>query len=267
MYQPRFKRNKKNVPILSKKEIDEIAEGYVLDFHPETLSHPQPINVELFLEKYLGLTLDFQYLSHDGSYLGMTVFNNTNLIPVFIPEENRAEYFTASEGTVIIDVRLTADNQLNRYRYTCGHEGGHWVLHKAFYHYNPNQLTFFELNTPYVQCREISHSEFSTDTRTWDDNRWMEWQADKFSSSFLMPKSAVLKVVNDNPLIQDSDSSLIRLVSETFQTSASAACYRLKDLGIVGVRKNAGQLPLLESLSFQYPQLKCVSSVAAPVAN
>ena len=88
MYQPKFRKRKDNIPVLSKLEIDEIAGGYLLDFYPDAVANPQPVNVELFLESYLGLTLDYQYLSNDGRYLGMTVFNDTNSIPVFIPENN-----------------------------------------------------------------------------------------------------------------------------------------------------------------------------------
>ena len=129
MYQPNFRKRKDNIPILSKREIDEIAGGYLLDFAPDAVLNPQPINIDSFLENYLGLILDYQYLSHDGRYLGMTVFNDTNRIPVFIPEDNLAGYYSATAGTVVIDTNLTADNQLNRCRYTCAHEGGHWVFH------------------------------------------------------------------------------------------------------------------------------------------
>ena len=66
------------VPILSKAEIDAIGERFVQDFQPEVLTNPSPVDIEGFIEFYLGMTPDYQYLSHNGVYLGMTVFNDTN---------------------------------------------------------------------------------------------------------------------------------------------------------------------------------------------
>ena len=64
MITPKYRTKKNGVPILSKKEIYAIAEDFVGDFQPAALVNPQPIDVEAFLELYLGMTPDFQYLSH-----------------------------------------------------------------------------------------------------------------------------------------------------------------------------------------------------------
>ena len=61
------------VPILSKTEIDVIGERFVRDFQPEVLESPAPVDIEGFIEFYLGMTPDYQFLSHNGVYLGMTV--------------------------------------------------------------------------------------------------------------------------------------------------------------------------------------------------
>ena len=65
------------------------------------------MDIEGFIEFYLGMTPDYQYLSHNGVYLGMTVFNDTNKVPVYDPATNRAEYISAKARTVIIDNRLS----------------------------------------------------------------------------------------------------------------------------------------------------------------
>ena len=244
MYQPNFRKQKDNVPILSKREIDEIAGGYLLDFSPDAVFNPQPVNVELFLESYLDLSLDYQYLSNDGRYLGMTVFNDTTRIPVFIPKDNCADYCSANAGTVIIDTTLTADNQLNRCRYTCGHECGHWVLHRGYYNYAPNQLTLFDMKPSFLQCRSLSHADFSTDTKTWDGERWMEWQADKFASCFLMPNTAVRNFFDGWKLKEGNTLNTIAAISKTFQVSEEAAYYRLMDLGYIKAETDNAQLSL-----------------------
>ena len=237
-----FRRNKQSVPILSKYEIDDIAEGYAIDYCPEILSCPKPFNIDLFLEEYLGLILDYQHLSNSGIYLGMTVFNDTSRVQVYVPETDKAEFCSASAGTVIIDTSLTEDKQINRYRYTCGHEAGHWVLHHEYFYYDPLQLSFFESDTPFIRCREISVSDFGGNRKEWDEERWMEWQADKFSAALLMPKTAVRKLITDIPSIQDHPSSLTLMVSEKFQVSAEAAYYRLLDLNILDTYNREGQL-------------------------
>ena len=92
MYNPSFRVKKNGVPIVSKKELDAIGERFVRDFQPEVLKNPAPVDIDGFIECYLGMTPDYQFLSHNGIYLGMTVFNDTNKVPVFDPVNQRAEY-------------------------------------------------------------------------------------------------------------------------------------------------------------------------------
>ena len=131
MYTPSFKVKSNGVPILSKEEIDGIGEQYVKDFCPEVLSHPAPVDIESFVENYLGITPDYQYLSNNGIYLGMTVFNDTNMVPIFDPSTGHAEYISAKARTIIIDNRLLEENQQHRYRFTLGHEAGHDIFIRA----------------------------------------------------------------------------------------------------------------------------------------
>ena len=109
MYKPKFRTKDNGVPILSKKEINAHAEEFVRDFQEDALYNVQPLDIDAFLEFYLGMIPDFQYLSHNGIYLGMTVFNDTDKVPVYDPVTNRAEYIHADANTVIIDRRLIED--------------------------------------------------------------------------------------------------------------------------------------------------------------
>lgn len=155
MYTPSLRVKNNGVPILSKAEIDAIGERFVQDFQPEVLTNPSPVDIEGFIEFYLGMTPDYQYLSHNGVYLGMTVFNDTNKVPVFDPATNRAEYISAKARTVIIDNRLLDESQRHRYRFTLGHEGGHDIFHSGYFSHNPDQVSIFddELIAPMIQCR------------------------------------------------------------------------------------------------------------------
>lgn len=72
-------------------------------------------------------------VKRNGVYLGMTVFNDTNKVPIYDPATNRAEYISAKARTVIIDNRLLDENQRHRFRFTLGHEGGHDIFHSGYF--------------------------------------------------------------------------------------------------------------------------------------
>lgn len=105
MYFPKFVIKNNGVPILSKKELEIMAENFLKDFKTETLIKPQAIDIDDFAFNYLGLKLDFHHLSHDESILGAMVFDDT-VIPVYNPESNKAEYSVIDKETVVIDSSL-----------------------------------------------------------------------------------------------------------------------------------------------------------------
>jgi Zn-dependent peptidase ImmA (M78 family) len=225
MYYPHYKKNNKNVPILKRDEIDVIAEKYAEEFMPQIITNPQAFDIDGFAERYLNLIIDFQYLSHNGTYLGMTVFNNTNKVIIYDPYNNCANYFHADQGTVIIDNSLLRDNQEHRYRFTLGHECGHWIFHKDYFGYNPNQLSLFEADKPYQICREVNQNDSRNFIETWDEARWLEWHADKFSAGILMPKTSICNLLKNSSEMGLYDK--VTLLSEVFNVSQEAAYYRL----------------------------------------
>ena len=238
MYKPDFRRKASNVPILSKQDIDHHGERFVQDFMPEAMKSPMPIDVDRFITKYLGLNLEYQYLSHCGAYLGMLVFNDTKRLPVFDPRKNEAAYIRVPANTVIVDNSLLDEENEHRYRFTGGHEAGHGIFHTQYYGYNRNQVSFFhnEDDLPIVKCRAasiqsagaIGKVEFET------DQDWMEWQANYFASALLMPKSMVKKLVEEYDGDDFSrDLLLAHIVSETFDVSVTAAANRLNSLNII----------------------------------
>lgn len=238
MYYPSFRKRGK-VPILSGDEINSIAEKYIWDFDSGLLKNIGAIDIEGFLEFYLNLEMEYDDLSSDGSCLGMTVFNNTTRIVAYDKGLNKAKYITASEGTIIIDNSLLEANQERRLRFTLGHEAGHWIFHKEYYGYNPGQLTLFEINSPYAKCRNIEANYLYDRTKNWDDEKWMEWQADKFSACLLMPKCSVRIMLKDIGNINEKISLIektVNRVADTFLVSRQAAFYRLCDLKYISTQ-------------------------------
>lgn len=224
------------MPILSKPEIDAIAENFISDFNPEAMEKPMEIDIDSFALNYLSLKQDFQYLSHNGIYLGMTVFNDTNKVPVYVPETNTAEYVSAKARTVI-DNNLLEEDQEYRYRYTMDHEGGHDILHRPYFSYDPNQISFFDADVaePLIQCRAIPLNGKVKPVSQWNDKDSMEWQANYLSSALLMPKAMVFKLINSLSYQQDilRSYTYVHGVSNTFNVSWQAAVNRLRCLGII----------------------------------
>lgn len=237
MFIPTFRMKKNGVPVLSKDEIETIAFKYVRDFQPEALTEPQPLMIEDFIECYLGMTPDYQYLSHNGVYLGMTVFNDTDFVPVYSVETGRAEYIHADARTVIIDRRLIEDpKQEHRYRFTLGHESGHDIFHPAVFAYNRDQISLFDdPPIPMIQCRVDTGRAKRKDPQHWTDKERMEWQANHFSSAFLMPGAAVEIVYNRNMKHDISLQNYLTItdMANTFNVSPEAALYRLRDLNYI----------------------------------
>lgn len=253
-------RKRSGVPVLSRKQIDDIGERLVQDFCPDAMIHPQALDVDLFAQDYLGMEQDYQYLSHCGVYLGMTVFNDTNKVVVYNPEKQEAEYISARAKTIIIDNTLLEENQEHRYRFTMGHEAaGHGVLHEAYFGYDRNQLTLFDTanEAAMIQCRTDSSKIATKDSRLWDDRDWMEWQANAMSSAFLMPKKMVLLVANETKKkVQHNNPGMAayfmaEAVSDIFNVSNEAALYRLKALGLVdsGVQHQSAVFDFMDLLA------------------
>ena len=234
MYTPIIRTKQNELPILKREEIDDIAEQFLMDFQPEALRNPMEVDVDGFLERYLGATPDYQYLSHNMIYLGMTVFQDTNSIPVYDPRNNRAEYFSAKANTVIFDTRLVEEaNQEHRYRFTAGHECGHLVFHTPYFERLALIRSLWGVkNEMVMQCLRMDlPSSKKRELKT--DNDWMEWHANQFSGSFLMPKTAVLSVRDDFGTDSIGVFNALNAMASIFNVSHEAVLNRLRNLGFV----------------------------------
>ena len=68
MYKPSFQTSSTMVPILSRAQIEEMAVEILKEFNPDQLEKPQPMDVDRFLEQYLGVDIDFKFLTHCGVF-------------------------------------------------------------------------------------------------------------------------------------------------------------------------------------------------------
>lgn len=106
MFKPELKYFRNGMPIISNEEIDALGERIAVNFDHTALLNPHLIDIERFVEKYLKMSIEFMYLSYCGAYLGTTVFQTTDYLPVYIPEDKCADYAHVEAGTMVIDGSL-----------------------------------------------------------------------------------------------------------------------------------------------------------------
>lgn len=155
------------VPYLHEKQIereaDLLIEEYALKFSPVIAP---PVPVDTIAEVHLKLTLEY--------------LNMKSLFPV--GDVHGAIWFYQSR--IGIDQSLDPDSnpsRRGRYHFTLAHEVGHWRLHRQHFVKNPAQRSLFGDGTPHpdVVCRSSERSQP------------VEWQANTFASSLLMPRKLV----------------------------------------------------------------------------
>jgi Zn-dependent peptidase ImmA (M78 family) len=244
-----FRTKKNGVPILSKYEIEEMAEMIIRDYDEDIYSNPKSLDIEHFSEYYAELELDYQDLTNNKSILGMTVFNDC-YIPVYDAVHNKAKKIPVHEGTVLLDNSLLAEDQLRRGRFTLSHEVSHWFLHQEKYRTDKNQVSIFDdkQSQPVIKCR-ATNIESNSKKKLITDDDWIEYHADHMAAALLMPKKAFTNVVKDKfssagirsryyKIRTDFEQS-VRLeeityeIADIFDVSLTATKIRLMDLGFV----------------------------------
>lgn len=222
------------LPVLSRKQIDQLGEEILRDFAPDLLKRPGALDIDLFVESYLGMELDFQYLSNNGIYLGMTIFDETSKLPVYDPEKQQAKYFFVKGNTVLIDRSLIRSRKNEgRYRFTVGHEAAHALLHREYYRRMKNYLQEHPdaKSSHLPPCRAGAY--LKPEQRNFQtDHDWLEWQADTLASALLMPKSMVSQEVYDFESYDWSDRFCVDHLAEVFQVSRAAVKCRVKQLNL-----------------------------------
>jgi Zn-dependent peptidase ImmA (M78 family) len=160
------------VQYLSEDEIEQDAELLLTEYE-ETAGAPikLPVPVADITTYHLALQLGFADL------------HQTLGIPMLRDQPDILGAIWVDKESVLIDRSLDPEenpSMLGRYRFSVGHEIGHWRLHRAYVAKDANQTSLFESpSKPTVICRSSQSKEP------------VEWQADFYSSSLLMPRRRV----------------------------------------------------------------------------
>lgn len=215
------------VPVISRREIDKIANTILSCTQPDCLKRPQKTDMDILIRGYLKMNYEERYLTHNALFLGMTVFKDAEII-IYNPKKKSAEYIKVPHNTLIIDKSLCDDPKKTGIKhFTQAHEAGHVVLHRKYYE------GLDEYNCS--MSDEESVSIIASGSSPFTDNDWLEWQANNFASSVLMPETAVNTIWSRYKDVDPDKRVNIAVValSSIFEVSEQAALIRLKTLGLV----------------------------------
>ncbi len=160
------------VRYLSEDEIERDAELLLAEYE-ETAGEPVklPIPVADITTYHLALRL------------GLADLHETLNVPMLRKQPDVFGAIWVDKEIILIDQSLDPKKfppMLGRYRFSVGHEIGHWRLHRSYVAKDANQASLFDAQSePTVICRSSQSKEP------------IEWQADFYSSCLLMPRRRV----------------------------------------------------------------------------
>lgn len=240
------------VPYIVYGVLDDYAEMILSDATPDRLNTPLPVDVEAFLEFYLGLQVEYKRLSYDRKVLGLTAFND-GIIQVIHEDTGIPEPMIVKAGTVVVDTSLLQKRNEARLRFTLMHEGAHWLLHQRAFSEENSFFSNEKYGNQYLAAKE-GRIDYSRNQSERNDIERIERQADFLASALLMPRPALRNAYRDffryygqKPvrIIRGKDYwhdcyavQLPQYVARRFNVSKRAALIRLEKLNAI-VDKNS----------------------------
>lgn len=220
---------------LSRLDIEAIARQYIkayLELPEVKGSHIYRIDPELFVEKVLGLTIQYEHLSYDGKTLGLTSFEE---VAVSVLTEADEEEFVLLDGrTVLIESDLMTDKKWRgRKNFTIMHEGCHQIFKALF----PND---------YGGAREkigVVHYYKVNEERSRRIKDWEEWQANTLTSAIFLPPDLIKqgmflfdlgeKIDCLNKVFRPAVYEKFSAMADFLGSSKKALAIRMKQLGML----------------------------------
>jgi len=244
-----IKYDKNGVPVLSRTDIETRAELFVEFFDSSCLISPQPTPLPAICER---LKDEFNVNFSFNVDLGVS------------PEGYRYRgRFHIPSTTIFIDQSLSWNDP--RFNFTLAHELAHFVLHRKInLKVLKNEKEIKDTN------RQLIFDQLQSD----NPRDRIEWQANKFASSMLLPRLTLAHAVIEKQkemgingrrgtifLDRQSKSfidyhTIMEHLVKTYETSKASIRLRLRELNI-----------LIESDTGGEPRSKEVSHISAPLAQ
>lgn len=220
-----------NIDILSRDKIDNEAEKFLMKYRPNALKEATKLDLEALIENDLEVEIDYQNLDKNHQILGATIFRD-GYMEVYNNEKKELKKFNSN--TMIFDIQLSEDyKQAGRFLFTLAHEIGHWVLHKKYFFIDEGQQSIFDYCSEDEKSSIICAKRSEVDmirVKKKTEGEWLEWQADNFASSILMPKQ-VFKLTYEELKKKNLDKEkILEELSRIFGASKKACEIRINIL-------------------------------------
>lgn len=219
------------MPFLSRDQIEQIADGVIRQYKNALVPENHLCyNVDpTELASLLGYTVDYQYLTRDGSILGKTA-SGRMWITVYDSDKTEMLY-DLDDRTILIEKRLLfSPRNVGRKNFTIAHELAHQIINRSFPESRGEECRVFCDYRRSVQPRKVERD-------------WHEWQADALAAALLLPKDAVtdamfLFVLGEKMKVLSRKYSQYKYerfcdMAEFLQVSRSALAYRMEQLGLL----------------------------------
>lgn len=220
------------VDILSRTQIDNEAENFLMKYRPNALKKATKLDLETIIENDLGLDIDYQNLDENHQILGATIFKDGYMN---VYNNGKKELKKFYKNTMVFDIKLSEDyKQEGRFLFTLAHEIGHWVLHRKHFFIDEQQQSIFDLlqeetKENFIVCAKRNENAMLY-VRKKTPEEWIEWQADNFASSLLMPKD-IFKYTYENLRENNIEQEdIIKELSNVFGASKKACEIRINIL-------------------------------------
>lgn len=239
--QLKYLMRKDGLFLLRNEDYEEIAKEFLKQYDMRVLNDVRAVDIVKFADSlYLDID-DSEYLTYDGSILGMIAFDEA--VKECYDYAMRPKNIVLGQGQILIDARLNERMSYARKRFTIAHETGHWITQRT-YHSPTNQR--FEYRQLVVECRQESVERYGQSGKP----NWIEMQADKMAAALLMPKEPFSYVMEGklehsglcyDCLVEgeskERSREIITDVAEIFAVSKKAAQIRMRQLGFIKTKE------------------------------
>lgn len=212
------------VPVLSRIDLEEWAERFVSYFSPRAFKEPGPTPINEITQGLVRL-----------GHIHFVINAELGSSPEGFKYRGR---FHIPSRTIFMDRSLEPGGP--RFNFTLAHELAHFVLHRDL------ASSAFKLSTGQIADTDqevLNHLEGDS------DRTWLEWQANAFASSMLLPRLTVgtairqkqwqMGITRNLGLIYNTKSnradfnSVLTHLGDVYQVSRSAARLRLRELNLL----------------------------------
>jgi Zn-dependent peptidase ImmA (M78 family) len=214
------------IPIISRDGIEVWAEKFISYFDKSCLDQPRPTPLgSICTSLRENYSVNFVF----GADLGTTAEGY----------QYRGRFHIPSK-TIYIDKSLEYGDR--RFNFTLAHEIAHFVMHK--------NISLAALKIEGSEISDTKRNLILDHVHSENPREWLEWQANKFASSLLLPRLTLPAVVVDiqrklgitrlgkiyldrQPTNISMYNTIISTLVELYETSKTSVKLRLKELGML----------------------------------